>query len=143
MSLVETENLSVRKPAKRLGPKSPTQIDEDIGRRVKARRMELGMSLTALGDIIGVGHEQTRKYEFGSNRISYSMLLRIATALEIPAAALLGEKTSSIEPESSLGERMVATRQGCAMAQAWEKVSSSKARQALIDMAGMMKGIAP
>lgn len=119
--------------------KRTSPVDLAVGQRVRGARLEKGLSQMALAEHIGVTFQQLQKYEKGKNRISVAKLLQLAATLDIPAAALLGDSAAS--PEASLGERMVATRQGCAMAQAWEEVSSSKARAALIDMAGMMKGV--
>ena len=66
-------------------PRTLTQVtdatDIHVGRRVRAERNRCGLSQTTLGQAIGVTFQQVQKYERGSNRISASMLMRIARTL--------------------------------------------------------------
>jgi transcriptional regulator with XRE-family HTH domain len=61
-------------------------VDLHVGRRVRARRRELRLSMEALGCQLGVTYQQIQKYEKGANRISASMLYEIAAALETSVA---------------------------------------------------------
>lgn len=62
------------------GTKDP--VDQYIGARMRARRHTMGFTQTDLGDSVGVTFQQIQKYESGMNRMSVSMLLRFAAALE-------------------------------------------------------------
>lgn len=62
----------------------PDPVDIRIGGKLRATRLERGMSQGELGQSIGVSHQQVQKYEFGKDRISCSMLDRIAKALDLP-----------------------------------------------------------
>ena len=59
-----------------------TWVDQEIGLRIRSRRVELRMSQVALAEAIGVTFQQVQKYEKGQNRISAAMLLRIAQVLQ-------------------------------------------------------------
>ena len=61
----------------------PDPVDVHLGRRVRARRRELRLSLQALALQLGVGFQQVQKYETGSNRMSAHTLWEIATALQV------------------------------------------------------------
>ena len=52
--------------------KIPNPIDKHVGRRVRMRRMMLGMSQEKLGDALDLTFQQVQKYEKGTNRISAS-----------------------------------------------------------------------
>jgi transcriptional regulator with XRE-family HTH domain len=60
------------------------QTDIHIGRRVRERRVALGLSQAELGDQLGISFQQVQKYESGANRISGSRLWDIATVLDTP-----------------------------------------------------------
>jgi transcriptional regulator with XRE-family HTH domain len=45
-------------------------IDAHVGRVLRARREQRGMSQTALGKAGGVSFQQVQKYETGKNRVS-------------------------------------------------------------------------
>lgn len=64
----------------------PDPVDIAVGIRVRERRRQLGQSQEALGEAIGVSFQQTQKYERGANRVSASMLVRIARSQGVPVA---------------------------------------------------------
>ena len=70
---------------------TPDPIDIEVGRRIRLRRKALGLSMQTLGQHLGVSYQQCEKYEKGANRVSASMLVRIAAKLETTVAALVGE----------------------------------------------------
>jgi transcriptional regulator with XRE-family HTH domain len=66
-----------------LQKKSPNEIDRHIGKRVRARRILLGMSQEKLADALGLTFQQVQKYEKGVNRIGASRLLHMAAILDV------------------------------------------------------------
>jgi transcriptional regulator with XRE-family HTH domain len=60
------------------------EADVHIGRRVRERRTELGISQIALGERLGVSYQQIQKYETGANRISGSRLWELSIILKTP-----------------------------------------------------------
>lgn len=56
-------------------------VDAHVGARIKLRRTLLKISQQDLGNDIGVTFQQVQKYETGSNRISASMMYRVAKVL--------------------------------------------------------------
>lgn len=71
------------------GPRTATAVDREIGSRVRARRLELGMSQEALADALGVTFQQVQKYEKGINRVAASTLISIARVLDVQVTALI------------------------------------------------------
>jgi transcriptional regulator with XRE-family HTH domain len=69
-------------------PRGPNSIDVAVGRNVRVRRLEKGLSQAQLGRPIGLTLQQVQKYERGVNRISCGRLIRIAKVLQVPVAAL-------------------------------------------------------
>ncbi|WP_375622734.1 helix-turn-helix domain-containing protein [Bartonella sp. TT119HLJHH] len=64
--------------------KNPHFIDILIGKRIRHRRISIGLSQKELGSHLGVSFQQIQKYEKGSNRVSAKCLLEIAQKLEVP-----------------------------------------------------------
>lgn len=58
-------------------------IDVHAGKRLRARRKALGLSQQTLGEKLGVSFQQIQKYERGTNRISFSTLVRAAHVLGV------------------------------------------------------------
>lgn len=59
-------------------------IDLRVARRIRERRLSVGMTQQELARIIGVAFQQAHKYEHGINRISAGRLYHIANALTAP-----------------------------------------------------------
>jgi len=59
-------------------------IDRRVARRIRERRLYVGMTQYQLVRILGVAFQQTHKYERGISRISAGRLFHIATALGTP-----------------------------------------------------------
>ncbi len=74
-----------------MADQNPDPIDVEVGRRIRARRKAMGLSMQTLGDHIGVSYQQIQNYESGQSRVSASMLVRIAQRLETTVGALVGE----------------------------------------------------
>lgn len=73
----------------------PDPIDMDVGVRIRTRRRSTGLSQTQLAEALGITFQQVQKYERGANRVSASMLVKIAAKLETSVAVLVGEDTGS------------------------------------------------
>lgn len=58
--------------------------DGEIGKRVRALRLQRGMTQVRLGELLNVTFQQIQKYENGANRISAGRLQRIADVFETP-----------------------------------------------------------
>jgi len=64
-------------------------VNVQLGERVRAMRKLRMMTQSDLGSQLGVTFQQVQKYERGKNRLSVSMLLRVARVLCVPPELLL------------------------------------------------------
>ena len=68
-------------------------LDIDMGRRIKLRRIQLGLSQSDLARKIGpVAFRQVQKYENGTDRVSASRLYLIAEALGVGIGFFYGRR---------------------------------------------------
>ncbi|WP_374569730.1 helix-turn-helix domain-containing protein [Phenylobacterium sp.] len=65
-------------------------MDLALGTTIRLRRRSLGMSQSELAELSGVTFQQIQKYENGSNRISFSRLVKISDALKCRVTDLVG-----------------------------------------------------
>lgn len=83
-------------------------VDVSVGARIRLTRKMRGRSQQALAEAVGVTFQQVQKYERGANRVSASMLARIAADLDVPVAEFFGpaEAVSQISDDlaAMLGE---------------------------------------
>jgi transcriptional regulator with XRE-family HTH domain len=69
---------------KRLPSRQVEAWDVEVGRRIRARRLECWLSQQELAQGLGVSFQQVQKYEKGANRISAGRLLAICNLLQVP-----------------------------------------------------------
>lgn len=71
-------------------PKAVTDIDREVGARVRGRRIELGLTQSALAQALGVSFQQVQKYEKGRDRIKAGALATLAQTLKMTIGDLYG-----------------------------------------------------
>lgn len=54
-------------------------MDVFVGQRLRARRLQLGLTLMNIAEKIGISHQQMQKYELGQTRLSAPVLYQLAT----------------------------------------------------------------
>lgn len=60
------------------------QRDKLIGKRIRDRRIFLGLSQSMLADRLGITFQQLQKYEMGHNKVSASRLVDLSRSLSVP-----------------------------------------------------------
>jgi transcriptional regulator with XRE-family HTH domain len=85
--------------------RSTAVIDDHVGRRIRERRILLGLTQGELAEMIGVTYQQAHKYEHGINRVSAGRLFEIARVLSAPI-------TYFYEGIGQEGPRQITPRQG-------------------------------
>ena len=126
--------------------RSPNPVDLHVGARVRMRRKFLGMSQEGLAETIDLTFQQVQKYERGTNRISASMLVRTARALNCSGDQLLGTApgaASAAQPEDDVLQAelnsLLASPGAIELLRAFADVPSGEARSAVI---AIVKGLA-
>lgn len=116
-------------------PKSPPDpIDVAVGARVRVLRKARGVSQEALGSAIGLTFQQVQKYERASNRISASMLVRIAQALGTTVGELVDDEVEGAHPLGDL-LGLIGKPGVLELAQAFVRIQSGKQRRVLTELA--------
>ena len=69
----------------------PDPISLALGRRILARRKEMGATQRDIGCLLGIPYQQVQRYECAATKISAAMVWRIAEALAVTAPFLFGD----------------------------------------------------
>jgi len=107
--------------------------DIEIGRKIRALRLERGLSQSHLAGQLGVSFQQLQKYESGANRVSAGRLQRIAALLGAPVTLFYGlpderaQKNTRDEPFGYLQARGAVR-----LVRAYAGISSRATRSALL-----------
>ncbi|WP_187969232.1 helix-turn-helix domain-containing protein [Aquibium microcysteis] len=123
--------------------RQPHLIDESVGSRIRARRLNMRLSQEKLADRIGVTFQQVQKYENGANRVSASRLQAIANALDVrpsfffeEAEKALNSTKSRVEGDDSTGGliEFLSSAEGLALNLAFGKIGDAKIRRRVVDL---------
>jgi len=108
-------------------------IDVAVGSRIRIRRQALKISQSALAEALNLSFQQIQKYERGANRVSASMLVKIARKLQCSAGALLGETEEHAGDAEFLS--MLSTPGAVELMKAFNRISDPDLRSAMISVA--------
>jgi len=118
------------RPAK----KEPNPIDVEVGARVRARRLLLGMSQSSLADGLGITFQQVQKYEKGGNRVGSSRLQAIANILGVPVAFFF-EQCGGMSPSPNSDDGLVgflSSQEGLELNRAFGSIADPRVRRTFV-----------
>ncbi|MDP2619363.1 MAG: helix-turn-helix transcriptional regulator [Hyphomicrobiales bacterium] len=124
--------------------KQPHPIDLHVGRRVKMRRMLIGMSQEKLGNQLGLTFQQVQKYEKGANRIGASRLWDISRILEVPVRFFFeGLRPETGPPAEGFAEEaqpdyvldFVQSSEGVQLIKAFVQIKDDNVRRGIVNLA--------
>jgi transcriptional regulator with XRE-family HTH domain len=118
--------------------RSSGAVDLKLGHRVRARRLEIGMSQELLAEQLGITFQQIQKYEKGVNRIAGSRLWDLSKALDLPVA-LFFEGLERSEPKGKgKGQdgvsAVMATPEGVQLVALFAAIKSKSVRRRVVEL---------
>jgi len=125
-----------------MSTKAPNPVDKYVGRRVRMRRIMLGMSQEKLGEALGLTFQQIQKYEKGTNRVGASRIQQISEILQVPVSFLFEGGPSTIPSAAGASEGIsptyvsdfLATSEGLALTRAFMRITDAKLRRSIVDL---------
>jgi transcriptional regulator with XRE-family HTH domain len=119
--------------------------DMEIGKRIRALRLERGLSQTELGNLLGVTFQQIQKYEKGANRVAAGRLQRVAEALEVPItffyAGNTAESHETVESDTvDVGLGFLETAGAVRLVRAFSRIQDPEMRRALVELTEKIAG---
>ncbi|MBI1238050.1 MAG: helix-turn-helix domain-containing protein [Alphaproteobacteria bacterium] len=130
--------------------KQGNPIDTHVGRRVRLRRMLIGMSQEKLGELLGLTFQQVQKYEKGVNRIGSGRLHQIGQILGVPVQYFfddmpggipdggMGMAESATAPAFEMGD--VTSPEGIQLNRYFYRIRDARVRRRIIDLVRALAG---
>jgi transcriptional regulator with XRE-family HTH domain len=118
--------------------------DVEIGKRIRALRLERGLSQTELGTALDVTFQQVQKYEKGSNRVAAGRLHRVAEALAVPITFFYAggdEKARDRDEDEDsvdVGLGFLETAGAVRLVRAYSRITDPTMRRALVELVEKM-----
>jgi transcriptional regulator with XRE-family HTH domain len=78
----------------------PNPIDVHVGARIRLRRTLLGISQSALAEMMGLTFQQVQKYEKGMNRVSSSRLVDMVDALDVSISYFFEDMSATVQRQT-------------------------------------------
>lgn len=120
--------------ADRADTNGPDPIDVAVGLRLRTLRKSRGMSQEQLGRALGITFQQIQKYERGTNRISASMLVKSARALQVAPNTLLPDEGDPT-PRSPAILTLLAQMRGVEeLVETYARIKSPRLRRAVLQL---------
>jgi transcriptional regulator with XRE-family HTH domain len=115
---------------------APDPIDIEVGARIRVRRKYLSLSQSALAEALGLTFQQVQKYERGANRVSASMLVKIAVKLETSVGTLVGE--NDVDRHSHDVYQKLASPGALELLESFVKIPDPETRRAVVNLIKVM-----
>ena len=120
-----------------------SEVDVEVGRRLREARLLAGFSQGQLGARIGVTFQAVQKYESGENRLSASRLLAVAEFLRQPLSFFFGDLS---ETEAAAAAPASLTPKEIKLLRYYRGIGTEEARDWMLKLAKSMgsgKGAGP
>lgn len=124
--------------------KAPGDFDRHVGRRIRMRRIQVGLSQERLADSLGVTFQQVQKYEKGANRITMSRMRIVSQVLGVPMAYFTegapGEEANGIgggfaeARQVEFASELFSSPEGLALARAFASIEDPRLRRRVVDL---------
>ena len=83
-------------------------IDVHVGKRVRERRVQMGMSQKILAKSVGVSFQQIQKNERGTNRIGASRMFELSKVLDVPVSFFFDDLPPQPAIKSAIPKKVAA-----------------------------------
>lgn len=122
-------------------------VDRMVSKRLKTRRLMLGLSQQELGEAVDVSIQQIQKYEKATNRISSGKLFNLSKFLKVPISYFFNDKSEKdavltnfcaeeadryeheSKEEGSIGEKEMLT-----LVKAFSEIKDPKLRKKVLEL---------
>lgn len=105
------------------------RIERLVGRRIRERRVQLGLTQQQLATMIGVTYQQTHKYERGVNRVSAARLHDLAGALGVEVSFFFAGLELEQEPRPPERQRL-----SLDLSRNFARIADERCREALAQL---------
>jgi transcriptional regulator with XRE-family HTH domain len=122
--------------------------DTHVGKRLRMRRLMLGLSQTKIADALGLTFQQVQKYEKGANRIGASRLRHLSQILQVPEEFFFEEAphepgqhhAQTGAPSPRYVSDYLATSDGLQLTKAFMQIPNAKLRRSIVNLVEQIAG---
>ncbi len=116
-------------------------IDMYVGKKLKTRRIMLGLSQHDLGEAVNVSIQQIQKYEKATNRISSGKLYAFAKLLLVPVEFFFSDVEKHVDPRNIKDDKeffdtndSIAEKELLSLVRSYSEIKDIGVRKKIIDL---------
>ena len=118
-------------------------IDRHVGKKLRLRRIMLGLSQQILGDAVGVTIQQIQKYEKATNRVASGKLYQFAKLLHVPVQYFFAELDEAAQrsrasfaesQEEFVDKDAVQEREVLSLVKSYNEIRDTSVRKKILDL---------
>ena len=120
-------------------------VDRHVGKKLRMRRIMLGLSQQVLGEAVGVSIQQIQKYEKATNRVASGKLYQFAKLLNVPIAYFFEEMEAfarKLKPSMGMSESQeefvdkdaAHEREVLSLVRSYNEITDSSVRRKILDL---------
>jgi transcriptional regulator with XRE-family HTH domain len=113
-------------------------VDAIVGRNIRIRRIDKGLTQTDLAKGIGVTFQQVQKYEQGTNRVGGGRLYKIADVLSLPISAFFEGAGSPHHKVKDSPSALLAEPHALRLLRSFCQIDDMEARRAVTEVVEML-----
>jgi transcriptional regulator with XRE-family HTH domain len=121
----------------------PNPIDVHVGRRIRQRRLLLGMNQETLANALGLTFQQVQKYEGGANRVSASRLSAMSDILGMPIPYFFEGFGVDATPEDRERRERMERPETLDLIRFFYAIPDERVRERFLEMVKMVAASAP
>jgi len=140
---LKTSKIAGAAPRYGRGTGIPNPIDVHVGKRIRMRRLFLGMNQETLANALGLTFQQVQKYEGGANRVSASRLSAMADILGVPIPFFFGDllpEDGTQTPEQRESRERMERPETIELIRLYYSISNLNVRQQFFEMVKAVAG---
>jgi transcriptional regulator with XRE-family HTH domain len=114
-----------------------SRLAQEIGRRIRAARLQRGLSCRDLAIRLGVAYQQIHKYEIGKDTMPLHRLLELASIWGLPPQAFWDQADAAERSTDIVGGADIDTLQ---LVRAYQRIGDAKVRRRLLHLVKQIAG---
>ncbi len=124
-----------------MSAKKEELVTAHVAKRIRTRRLEVGMTQQQAASILGISFQQLQKYEHGANRITAGRLFQLADALDTDIAYFFDGCDPEAEPRQEPEHGHLSTTDSLRLVRQFNAIPSDNLKRSVLNLMRSLEGV--
>ena len=116
-------------------------VTAHVAKRIRTRRLEVGMTQQQAAGLLGISFQQLQKYEHGANRITAGRLFQLAEALDTNIAYFFDGCDSDAAPRREPDKGHISTTESLRLVRQFNAIPSDSLKRSVLNLMRSLEGV--